>query len=369
MKIVKADKKDIKRFIDFADKLYEGDDNYVPYMRADLKKTLKKLLFVDQTYTALLAEGDDGKVLGRVLFTIDKNKQHNTEKCGFFSMYECVDDAAVSSALIEEMIRMMKAQGADYVSGTYFPYDQDNRRGIMVKGFERAPLIFTSYNKPYYDAQLTAAGLEKDVDTLEFSIDIINDSDIERLTRIANFAMKRYHYHIEALDLNNLEQGVNDVCDIMQAATNEINYQDAPDKDTIMKTCLEWKNYLNPDVILFAKRDEDNKAIGFVLALPDFFQVFRKMRGRTDLRGLIAFLRERKKIHAFRGILQYVVPEYQKKGVIPSLYAQMYHAAEKDHYDYFEAGTILETNKDSFAPLIDSGVEISRVYRIYGKAL
>ena len=40
MEVSIVDKKRLKAFINFPDELYADDDNYVPYMRADIKKTV-----------------------------------------------------------------------------------------------------------------------------------------------------------------------------------------------------------------------------------------------------------------------------------------------------------------------------------------
>lgn len=367
-KIIVVTKKELIKFIDFPDTLYINDDKYVPYMRADLKKTLKQLLFDEKSYTALLAVDENGKAHGRVLFTIDKNKQLKTDKCGFFALYDCEDNLETSRMLLGEMVRRLKEMGAEYVSGTYFPYDPDNRRGIMIKGFERAPLIFTSYNPPYYDAQICDAGFEKHADTYEFTA-AFSEKTFARFERVVDFSNRHFRFHVDTLDLKNIERDIDDVCAVMQAATNEIVYQEAPSRETIENIFREWKSFIEPSLILIARKDDDNTPIGIAVSLPDYFQVFRKMRGRLDLRGILAMLTERKKIHSFRGILQYVIPEYQKFGVLPAMYLKMNESAKKLNMDYAEAGTIMENNRASIAPLEAAGAELSRIYRIYYKKI
>ena len=368
MKIIEVTKKELMKFIDFPDALYKNDDKFVPYMRGDLKKTLTKLLFEDKNYTALLAVDENGKAHGRVLFTIDKNKQLKTEKCGFFALYECEDDLEISHLLLDDMVKRLTAIGAEYVSGTYFPYDPDNRRGIMIKGFERAPLIVTSYNPPYYDRQMTDAGFEKHADTYEFTGQF-TDETLARFEKVVDFSRRHCHFHVDTIDLNNIERDIDDVCSVMQQATNEIVYQEAPSRETIENIFREWKSFIEPSLILIARKDEDNSPIGIAISLPDYFQVFRKMRGRLDPRGIFAMLTERKKIRSYRGILQYVIPEYQKFGVLPAMYIKMNESAKKLNMDYAEAGTIMENNRASIAPLEAAGAELSRIYRIYYKKI
>lgn len=363
MEIVEVDKKLIKAFVNFPSELYKNDTNFVPYMLADQTKVLKKLLLKDKTYTALLAM-DGKKVLARVMFTISKNKQLHTEKCGFFCMFECVNDQTVCNALLDEMKRRLVEMGAEYISGTYFPFDQDNRRGILVEGFHRPPLIFTSYNFPYYNDLLVNYGLEKQTDALEYAIER-TDSVAERIIRLSDFAQKRYGFHVDTLDWKNLDRDIDDFHQVMLAATNEIIYQDAPTKEALYNIVKQWKKYLNKDFILIARTNEGNKPIGVCMALPDFFQIFRAMRGKMDLRGICTFLRRRKKITAIRGILQYVIPEYQIKGAVAAMYEKLRQSMDKHKIEYIEVGTIMEANVQSNGAVQAVGGKIARVYRIY----
>lgn len=363
MKIVQVNNKLIKTFVNFPDKLYKGDANYVPYMKADLTKTLKKLLLKDKTYTALLVI--DGKqTLGRILFTIGKNKQLRTEQCGFFSMFECVNNQQACSMLLDETIRILKQQGAEYISGTYYPYDQDNRRGILVQGFDDAPLIFTSYNKPYYHDLLTAYGLEKQTDALQYKVDLAT-AQYERCKKISNYTQKKFNFRVDTVDWKNIDRDINDFYTVMQAATTEIIYQDAPTIEALQSIVKGWKSYLNKDYILIARSNETNEPLGITMALPDFFQVFRKMRGKTDLRGLVAFSRERKKIKSVRAMLQYVIPKYQNMGVIIALYVTLVESVMKNGVTRLEAGTIMENNAPSNDIIKSVGGKLSSVYRIY----
>lgn len=363
MKILEVDKKLIKKFVDFPDELYADDPNYVPYMKGSLTKTLKKLVLQEKSYVALLAM-EDKKVLARILFTVDRNKQLHTERCCFFSMFECVNDVSVCSALMDEVKRYAKRSGADYISGTYFPDDPDNRRGILYHGFQRAPLIFTSYNKPWYDALLTACGLRKQTDAYEYEIDL-KSIDADRLNKVAEYSKRKYDYRVDTLNWNDLERDIADVHEVLQAATGEVNYQEAPSVAELQRIVVQWKQYLNKDFILIARKNADNAPIGFVMALPDFFQVFRKMHGKMDVKGMITFFFERKKICSYRAIMQYVVPEYQQNGTIVPLYSQILQSADKYGVDYMEAGTIMEKNVPSNMSMKTLKGKLARVYRIY----
>lgn len=367
MDIQQVDKKRLSAFMNFPDKLYADDNNYVPYMKADLKKTLNKLLFKERSYTALIAT-DNGETVARILFTISKNKQINTEKCGFFTMFECVENQSICNAILDRTITILKKQGAEYISGTYFPEDQDNRRGILVSGFDRAPLIFTSYNKPYYDKLLTNYGLTKQTDALEYSIDL-QTVDAERLKKVGDYSAKKFNFRIDNVNFNKIDDEILDVQYIMEKATNDIIFQDAPDINALKAIVKGWKRYLNKDYILIARSNVDNQPLGVVVALPDYFEAFKKMNGKTDLKGLITFAREKNKIKSLRAIMQYVIPKYQQSGVAIALYSKMQQAIALNGVNYLELGTIMEHNTQSNGAITAIGGKIARVYRIYQKKI
>lgn len=367
MRLINVGKKEIKSFVDFPDQLYKDDPNYVPYLRASLRKTLYKLLIIEKTYHALMVLSDSGEIQGRVLFTIATNRQLHTDKCGFFSLYECVEDFAVSDFLLTSMVNMMRKMGAEYVSGTYFPADPDNRRGFLVKGFDRAPLIFTSYNPPYYNDQMEHFGLKKQVDALQYCLDIADKQ--EYYARLSAMVLRRQKLHLDHLNRLNPEQDIVDVQKVLESATTELNYQGAPSMEEMRQIFTSWQRFLVDDLIVIVRRDVDNSPVGFAIAIPDFNQLFRAINGRMDLRGIWIMATQRKKISAGRAIMQYAIPEYQKRGIFAVGYSALQQAFLNHGMEYVEAGTIMENNTDSFAVLEHVGGELSRVYRIYYKDL
>ena len=368
MQVVRvATAKQLDRFISMADPLYRGDPFYVPYMRGDLKKALKTLLFQEKAYTALAVE-ENGQYLARVLFTVGPSKQLGLERCGFFSHFECVNDQACAEALLSEMCRLLKEQGVTYVEGTYFPHDQDNRRGILVEGFQDEPMILTSYNPPYYKDLLEGFGFHKDFDTVSYRLDY-GRYDISRIEPLARKVLDRFQLYIAQVDFSRLDREIDDVHAIIQAATNDNIFQEAPTREDLVRIVAGWKSFLWPDLIHICRRREDDRPVGFVMSVPNYYTVFRKMNGRTDPAALARALYWKRRIRSVRAILQYVIPDYQNKGVNFALYHALYHACKKRGIEYAEAGTIMENNAASRRNVEKASGILNKIYRIYGREL
>lgn len=361
------DKKSLNLFLKFTDKLYKKDEFYVPYMKADLKRTLTRVVLVDEIYTALILS--DGKnVQGRILYTVDKHKQFGNEPCGFFSMFECVNDQQAANLLLNAMCDDLKSRGVTRVEGTYFPFDQDNRRGILVEGFDCAPVLLTSYNKPYYKELLKNFGMHKDFDTLAYAM-TKQTIPIDKYRKVSQYSEKRYDYYVETADFDNIDVLIKEIGEVMAAATNEDIYQDAPSVEALHNIVSAWKNFLREDLCLFARRKSDGKMIGTIIAVPDFNQVFRKMKGKLNPVALCKMLYYKNKITTVRGLLQYVLPEYQNKGAVLSLYVALFDAADRMGADLIEASTIMENNSKSNESIKSAGGVLYKRYRLYGMDL
>lgn len=176
--------------------------------------------------------------------------------------------------MFAEMNRRLAAMGVEYVEGAYWPFDPDNRRGILVKGFEFQPVIFTSYNPEYYPELLENFGFEKHFDTLTFKMEP-NEKQIERHTRVSEYAKKRYGYRVDKMNPSQIDRDIKDVQQIMAEAATEIIYQDAPSVDEIRHIVSQWKNFLDPDFILIA-RTNAGRPVGAVMAIPDYFRFSRQ---------------------------------------------------------------------------------------------
>lgn len=357
----------LKKFVDMPDKLYHGDNFFVPYMSADLLDTLKKLVLTQKTYTALAVE-QDGEYIARVLFTVGPSKQLKLGRCGYFSHFECINDTLCADLLLSEMCRRLKEDGVTYVEGTYFPYDQDNRRGILVEGFEYEPMILTSYNPPYYKELLEGFGFAKDFDTVSYKMDY-DLYDKERIEPLVARVLDKGDLYISHADFNNIEREIDDVHAIIEEATSDIIFQEAPSREDLVRIVENWKNFLWEDLVLICRRRSDEKPVGVMMAVPNFYTVFRKMNGKINPITLIKALYYKSKIKSVRAILQYVIPEYQSKGVNFAMYHEFYCACKKRKIEYIEAGTIMENNEISRRNVEKAGGKVNKIFRIYGRKL
>ncbi len=357
------DRKRLKQFIYYVKELYGNNELYVYPIFKTLFKELKQEILISNRYTGLLAYRDK-KIVGRILFTYEFNNKKNMNVC-YFSFFDQINDAKVTEELFAYIFNDMKKNNVTYIEGTFSPYDPDTRRGVLVEGFNQSPTLFCSYNYEYYNDLLCKMGFIKALDTVELNVDL-NKFVYSKLIRLGNLVKNRYDVRVDNMNYRNLEKDINDVHEILQSATTEINYQEAPSIELIRSVAKSMKLFINPELIKIARENKTNKPIGFCLILPDFNEVIKKTKGRFRP---IKYLLLRKKIERVKGTLQYIIPEYQNTGLLGIIYLSVYETMQKYHINYFSAGTIVEYNHKSIDALLHFGAEISKRYRLYGKEI
>lgn len=357
-----TNKKELKQFIYFVKELYQGNEHYVlPFFQIQIKE-LTQLVLNDKTYKAIMMKYDN-HIISRVLYTFKYDS--NGDKICYFSFFDAYDDPTAVKEMFEHVEEDCRSNDVLRIEGTYSPYDPDTRRGILVDGFDISPTLFTSYNYPYYQSLIEMVGFGKKVDTFSLKANV-DELTKKKLTTISNYVDKKLDVKIDHLRLSHLKQDISDVHEILLHATTEQNYQEAPSIDMIERVANNLKLMIDPKLILIAREKSTNNPVGFCLVMPDYNQLFKKMNGRLQL---FRILFQKHKISKGRGMLQYVIPEYQSTGVIGALFHRIILRFEERGMTQFEAGTMLEENLKPLTVFDKFGGKIVKTYRIYRKEL
>lgn len=355
--------KDLKKFVYFVKDLYKDSEHYIYPSFYIVLKELKKEVLVKKTSKAILFL-DDEKVLARLLYTIKFNTKDNRKVC-YFSYFDAIDNQEIINQMFGYMEKDMEFNNTLYSEGTYSPFDPDNRRGILVKGFDDDPVIFTSYNYPYYEKLLVDYGYNKVHDTVSLQ-PVISEENEKKLNALVSMFNRRFDVEVTTIDLKNIDKELEDIHKIFQLATTEVIYQEAPSLDLIKKVAKSLKPLIKKEIVIIAREKESKEPIGFAVCLLDYNQIFKVTGGKLKL---WKFLRPKKYINRSRAMMQYVVPKYQSTGLLIVIYDLIYKGFKKLGITSFEAGTIMEENFKSMTSFSKFGGEVKKIYRIFGKEI
>lgn len=207
------------QFINFAWEIYQDDSNWVAPLKSDLLKLFlgsdisKKLNCGPHTFFMVF---ENGKPLARALVGI--NEKRNLKKSinnGYFSCFETVNSTKAVKCLMDHAVNWLEKQSINRLIGPLYPNDDVDNRGLLIEGFDSPPVLMTSYNPTYYRQLLEKYGFKKDADFFAYYCDDF-DMARARVDKITDFAMKKYHFRIDRIDLKQLGREIKDLVKVLE---------------------------------------------------------------------------------------------------------------------------------------------------------
>lgn len=185
--------KPLKKFVRFGIDLYSQSPYFVPPLIFDEVETLmpdKNPAFEYCDAQAFMAYRE-GKPVGRIAVIINNVvNERSGKKEARFGFVDFVDDAEVSAALFAAAEDWARQHGMSEMIGPMGFTDMDHE-GMLVDGFDEMGTMATIYNYPYYPEHLSRLGYVKDVDWVEYRVDVPSEVP-EKFKRISNIVREKY---------------------------------------------------------------------------------------------------------------------------------------------------------------------------------
>lgn len=368
-------RKDVKRFVNVAFTLFQNEPNWVAPLRGDLVKTLMgvhNMLFMSGEHAFFIAE-KDGKPVGRIMAGYDQRFIDCIKRQqAYFSLFESIDDQACANALFDAALDWARSHGMDSVIGPVSPTNGDDSKGVLIDDFSGPPVLMNTYNPPYYEALYTAYGFEKDEDHVAYIL-CAEDIRFGERKELIDKLLKRYNFRVDPIDISTPERELREAKDIAYVLQNGMpegwEYTAPPDLQFVREEISALKSLYTGKYVYIARSNETGEALGFAIGLPDFNQVLIHMRGSLFPFGWWHFLTKRKKIDGIRVFVQFVIDDWQRKGVTGAIYMRMLEDFRSDNMRYVEASTVGEYNTPSRQTIENLRARHYRTYRVYRKSL
>ena len=360
-----TNKRELQQFINLPYRFYREDKTWVAPLRSEQRAQYKPAsnpMLTHCEYQLFLAR-QQGRVVGRVSAFIDQLAlQHWQRPIGLFGSFECVNDAAVARALLSAARDWLRAKGMTSMRGPWSFASQE--WGLVVEGFEPAPVILAPYNPPYYNALLADFGLAGVKDLLVYIIDAADNYVVPpRILQLTDMVRKRYNVSVRTVNMKQLEE---DVLTITRLANKSIsdNWGFYPvTEEEARAMARDMKQIVNPAAILLAE-DENGRAIGFAMSLPDVNQVLKGLNGRLLPFGIFKMLFALPRVNQYRMWALGVIPEWQGRAIDTLLYRATYDAIYSSDIR-LEINYVLEDNDRMNNAIHKLGAKGLRRYRVY----
>ncbi len=356
----------LAKFIDFPNRLYKSDENYVAPLTMERKQffDLKKNPFYKTATVKMFLAFRQDEIVGRIATCINyAHNQFHEEQVGFFGFFDSEDDFEAASVLLKVAMITLKKAGMEKMRGP-MNFSTNHDCGFLVEGFDSPPVLMMPYNRPYQPQLAEKFGLKKVMDLLAYKL---TDQTIhpERVQAVVERLSKRARVNLRTLNMKDFDNEVERINEIYNQAWQH-NWGFVPmDRDEFFYMAKDLKQVVDPDLVLIA--EYDGKPVAFSLALPNLNQALIHLHGKLLPFGLLKLLwhtKIRNKVDSVRIITLGIIPDFQKKGIDSMLYATTYAKGVAKGYKWAEMSWILETNDMMRRGCEQLGGEVYKRYRV-----
>ena len=359
-------KKDLNSFIKFADDLYKGNEFYVPQLHSDIRDTFSREKNAAYEYcdSIMILAYKDNKVVGRIVGIINyKYNEKVNEKHLRFTHFDVIDDFEVTKAMFEYIGNWGKEKGMDTFAGPLGFVDFD-RHGLLIEGFDKLGLSFTSYNYPYYIEHLEKLGFEKDVDDVEYLVKIPEKID-PRIEKIKDAVLKKFE--LKLLKFKKAKEIMPYIYDAFEVYNNAFYALHG----TVMLNDKQIEQFIKQYIPLVDLKyvpiivDKNDKVVGFAVLVPSLSKASIKAKGKMFPFGWYHLLNALKNKEVLDMYLIAIKPEFQGYGLNSILMHDVTKCAIEDGVKYAETGPELENNLKVRTQWENYDAEIIRKRRCY----
>ena len=342
-------KKQLRCFVDYPNQLYRNVEQFVPATYGD------DLEDWDRSKNPAFAYCDarcwlalrDGRIVGRIgaILSRKSNEKWNTRRLRF-TQVDFIDDFEVSRALFDTVEAWARELNCDEVHGPLGFTDLD-REGMLIEGFDQKSMFITYYNHPYYLTHLEKLGYVKDVDWVEFLIDIPAPEDpiTEKLDRLAQRVERMTHLHVAKLNSRrDYKPYVRKVFDLINLCYAHLYGTVDLSDEQIRKYADKFIPLINPELACFVL-DENENLVAFGVTAPSMAAAIKKHNGHMFPLGFIDILKALKVNDTLDLYLIAVHPDYRNRGVNAILMNHVLKGCHKLGITVAETGPQLETNE------------------------
>ncbi len=339
-----------KDFVLLPFNIYRNNAYWVPPIISDELKNMDPrhnlaMRFCDSRFWVAYKAG---KPVGRIAAIINRKYNEKTgKKLGRFSRLEFYDDPEIFKALMDTAIMWLKEKGMTLVHGPLGFTNLDNQ-GLLIEGFDYLPSVASVYHLPYYRKHIEDYGFRKEIDWVEFRLNI-GPKAIEKSNRGAALLKKRFGFEVIRFQKKKeVLPYAKELFEILNAAFDRLPFVAPFDRDMAEAYKNKYLKAINPKYIFFIKKD--GKIIGFIMGVPSLSEAMQKAKGKLFPFGIFHIMkaiRHPKQVIDF--YLAGVKPEYEHTGAAVILYTEIQNQMLKDGLSVIETTGEFETNRHAIA--------------------
>lgn len=364
-------KEELRKFIHLPAAIHQNHSNWVPpiYMDDweffDPKKN-KSFEFCD---TILLLAYRSGEVVGRIMGIIHHtyNEKHQ-EKNARFAFFETWNDEEVANSLLLFVENWGREKGMEKLVGPLGFSDKDPQ-GFLIEGYDEPCVIASNCNFPYQVELLEKNAFTKEVDLVEYKIDIPNPLP-EFYLRIEERAI-RMNPNLRVLEFTSrskVKPYIHPILHLLNETFTEI-FGFTPFMEKEMDDFANRYLFLiNPRYIKVVVNESD-KVVAFVVGMAHIGDGIQKSKGKLFPFGIFQIINSGRKSKQLNLLLGGIDPVYRGKGLDVMMGVKMMQSATALGKTIIDSHLELESNVKVRAEMEKMGGVVYKRFRVFSKNL
>lgn len=364
-------KKELSRFIHLPAAIHKNHKNWVPPIYMDDWEFFnpKKNKSFQSCDTILLLAYKEKKIVGRIMGVIHhKYNLDHQENHARFAFFETWNDEEVATALLEFVENWARKKGMVKLVGPLAFSDKDPQ-GFLIEGFDEPCVIASNCNFPYQVELLEKNSFTKEVDLVEYKINIPNPLPEfylkieERATRM-NSGLRV----LEFTSRRKVKPYIHPVLHLLNKTFTEI-FGFTPFMEKEMDDFANRYLFLiNPRFIKVVV-NETNDVVAFVIGMSHIGDGIQKAKGYLFPFGIFHIFSAGKKSKQMNLLLGGIDQAYRGKGLDVMMGVKMMQSATAEGKTIIDSHLELENNIKVRAEMEKMGGVVYKRFRVFGKAL
>ena len=344
--------RDEREWLDLPKRIYKEYPQWVCPLDDDIRKVFDKSrneLFTNGEAIRWIALDAQGSIVGRIAAFYDKEHAYSYEQptggCGFF---EAIDDQELANTLFDAAREWLAARGMEAMDGPVNFGSRDSWWGLLVEGYEFEPLYGNPYNPPYYKALFENYGFQNYFNQNSYVWRVHEDKLSEIALEKAHRLLANPSYHIERINMHNLEGEAENFRQIYNKAWSLFTGVKPMEREEAQSMLQKIRPIIDPNLIYFAYHEQE--PIGFFIMVPDLNSIIGRFHGKfgviNQLR-LLWNLKVSRSCERVFGIIFGITPDYHGKGVESAIMTHIletYVRSKRNRYKSFEFAWIGDFN-------------------------
>lgn len=368
------DRRALHEFVRLPWRVYRGDRNWVPPLISERLDRLNpgRNPFLAHAQVQLFLARDGRQPVGTIAAFVDPHRnQHLHQRIGGFGFFECLPDYAVADGLLSAACDTLRAWGMDAVRGPT-NFGENDEPGILIGGADCPPAMLEAHTPPYYREYVERFGLTKESDTYAWRVSLRALAEGRaglpvQLLRVFSAASQRGGIRVRKLNLSDWDREVDRALEFFNVTLQHLPDHVPMTRDVFRQMAGQMRFLLDPDLALFA--EVEGRPVGFLVAIPDFNYLLRRLNGRLGPIGWLKILWYRKRIDTVSFKLFGVLEAYRRRGIDVLLYLQAVRSAMAKGYRWLDGSLTSEANPTVNRLAERLGAERYKHYRMYRMAL